>query len=871
MKLFKKQKSIILFLCIVLLMPQGIPTNTIIINASAKTGVVTASSLNVREGPSTDANRLQLNGVYVYLVKGDKIEIIKETGKWYLAKLKFNSKEVQGYVHGDYIKVDKTETKPAPTKPAPTPTPKPTSTKVNYDKIDNELKIPGVVVATNLNVRKGPQTTYSIIEMIKNGTKVTVVNEFTVAKTKWYRIMYKVGKTNKYGYVSGDFIKLDTSKAVKANISAKTIKIRKSAGSSQAYLKNSKGNIVSLKQDKAVSILSEKTVANQKWFEISFTVSSVKYKGYILASDLAFRVTEVKATPKPTPTPDPETKPTPAPETKPEPTPKPTPKPEEIFEVKDLKIHDYFVTLSTGYVCNTKELNVYEYYYSQDGYLYDYSKKPIVLKNKDKITANYSITYNGDTWYFIELLHEGILFNGFVQAKYIYIGDELPTGNDSNNDGGNNPQLTDSEFEKKLIQEGFPDDYIKPLMELHRLKPLWDFKAYHTNLDWKTVIKDQGVPGKNTIPNNKSVEWKSLDPKAYNWKSDVFIPFDGSTWVTASTKAIEYYMDPRNFLEADTVFQFELLRYHCDYQTAQGVENVLKGTALYNSNYTFTNDFLKDEKYTYGETFIKAAEYSGVSPYHLASRVKQEIVTGPSTLSNSVSGKVAGFEGLFNFFNIGANDSTKPGENIANGLRYARNGTTNPITNALYMIPWTNPYKSIVGGSYMIGNNYINRGQDTVYLQKFNVTPKSTHFHQYMTNVEAPWAEGRKIAMAYNTMEDIPIVFSIPVYTNMPKKVSPRPTKEYNPNNRMKSLKVTDDKGKALTLTPTFNQEIYDYAIIVGQDIDLVNITSTAVSKLAKVNGGGSKILNKDYNKIEISVIAENGNEAIYTVNIIKE
>lgn len=861
MKLFQKQKSIILFLCIVLLMPQGIPRNTIKIKASTKTGVVTATSLNVREGPTTDANRLQLDGVYVYLVNGDKIEIIKETGKWYLVKLNFNSKEVQGYVHGDYIKVENNESKPVETKPTPTPTPKPTSKKMNYDKVDNELKLPGVVVATNLNVRKGPKTTYMAIDKIKKDTKVTIVNEFIVAKSKWYRIMYKVGKTTKYGYVSSDFIKLNTSKAVKANISAKSIKIRKRAGSKQAYIKNSKGNIISLKQNKAISILSEKTVANQKWFEISFTVSSVKYKGYILASDLAFRVTEVKATPTPSP------KPTPVPEI----TPEPTPKPEEIFEVKDLKIHDYFASLSTGYVCNTKELNIYEYYYNQDGYLYDYNKKPIVLKNKDKITANYSITYNGETWYFIEILHEGILYNGFVEAKYIYIGDELPIENNDTTENENNSQLTDREFEKKLIQEGFPDDYIEPLMELHKIKPLWNFKAYHTNLEWKTVIKEQSVPGKNLIPNNKGVEWKSVDPKAYNWKSDVFIPFDGSRWVTASTKAIEYYMDPRNFLEADTIFQFELLRYHNNYQTARGVENVLKGTALYNSEYTFVNDFQKNEKYTYGETFIKAAEYSGVSPYHLASRVKQEIVTGPSTLSNSVSGKVAGFEGLFNFFNIGANDSTKPGENIANGLRYARNGTADKITNALYMIPWTNPYKSIVGGSYMIGNNYINRGQDTVYLQKFNVTPKSTYFHQYMTNVEAPWAEGRKIAMAYNTMEDIPIIFSIPVYKNMPKKNAPRPTKEYNPNNRMKSLKVTNANGKTLPLTPTFNQEIYDYSIIVGQDIDFVNIASSAVSKLAKVDGVTSKILDKDYNKIEITVIAENGNEAIYTVNIIKE
>ena len=75
--------------------------------------------------------------------------------------------------------------------------------------------------------------------------------------------------------------------------------------------------------------------------------------------------------------------------------------------------------------------------------------------------------------------------------------------------------------------------------------------AYHTGLDWNTVIKEESVPGKNTIPNSRSVEWLSFDKGAYDWKTDKFVVYDGTYWVTASKAAIEYYMDPRNFLDEE--------------------------------------------------------------------------------------------------------------------------------------------------------------------------------------------------------------------------------------------------------------------------------------------------------------------------------
>jgi beta-N-acetylglucosaminidase len=426
------------------------------------------------------------------------------------------------------------------------------------------------------------------------------------------------------------------------------------------------------------------------------------------------------------------------------------------------------------------------------------------------------------------------------------------------------------DFETRLIMEGFPESYKDALRRLHALHPNWIFQASHTGLDWNTVIEAESIPGKNTIPNSKSVEWLSFDKGAYDWKTDKFVVYDGTYWVTASRAAIEYYMDPRNFLEEDTVFQFELLRYQSQYQDVQGVENILKGTALHNASYSFIDEYGNLQTYTYAETFIKAAEYSGVSPYHLASRVKQEVVTGPTTLSNSVSGTYKGYEGYYNFYNIGANDSPGGGA-IANGLTFAKNGTKNANTNALYLIPWTNPYRSIVGGAYFLGSTYINRGQDTVYLQKFNVTPISTYFHQYMTNVEAPWAESRKIATAYCDMMESPIVFSIPVYLNMPESPAPRPTTQFNPNNRLKSLKVYDLNDNEFALTPTFSQTEYNYYLIVGNEVEAVQIKAATVSKKASIFGGGYIPLSVGNNEIFIPVVAENGDIANYVINIVRE
>ena len=181
---------------------------------------------------------------------------------------------------------------------------------------------------------------------------------------------------NKIGYVSSLYIKLDLKKSIKGKVIASKIKVRKSANSKSAYVKNSSGNIISLKKDKAVNIIDEAVVSGEKWYKISFTVSKVKYSGYVPAYQIGFRGEETKntsaptptptpkpkatPTPKPTATPTPKPKATPTPKPKATPTPVPTPEDAKVLEIKDNPIYSYIYGPIDGFVCNILYLNVYE-------------------------------------------------------------------------------------------------------------------------------------------------------------------------------------------------------------------------------------------------------------------------------------------------------------------------------------------------------------------------------------------------------------------------------------------------------------------------------------------------------------------------------
>ena len=110
---------------------------------------------------------------------------------------------------------------------------------------------------------------------------------------------------------------------------------------------------------------------------------------------------------------------------------------------------------------------------------------------------------------------------------------------------------------------------------------------------------------------------------------------------------------------------------------------------------------------------------------------------------------------------------------IKNGLQFAKDGKgASAEYKAKYLIPWNTKERAITGGAIFIGSSYINNGQNTVYLQKFDVdnSDGSLYWHQYMTNVLAPYNESPSIYTAYlnSGILSNSNSFIIPIYNNMP-------------------------------------------------------------------------------------------------------
>ena len=722
---------------------------------------------------------------------------------------------------------------------------------VKAEVSENGLNLPATVTATKLNVRKrpsidAPQLKYKKAPVyLTQGKPVTILSEAMMNGTKWYQITFSYNGKNKTGFAMAQYIKLTmNSTNISGTISnsageASTTLYKKANVSGGAVLSGNKG----LKDGQKVTILKEKTAGDTKWFKLSVKVGGTRYRGFAMAANVALKRSD---------------------------------------------------GVRQGIV-NDEPLNVRVGAGTENAVL-QYGGGAIRLSKGTEVKILGQKKKNGVKWYQVSFKYKNVTLSGFVMGEYIDIKKkeddkedvkpsptvtpepDQPTSSSAIkvSDGAvatpSPATVTDGDFSKTL--SAFPADYQGLLMALHEKYPSWQFTAYRTGLDWEKAVSNENVIGRNLIPNAKGVEWKSILEGAYNWSTDSFVPFDGTNWVTCSQSCLEYYMDPRNFLTADGIFQFENLSYNSENQTLAGINKILAGTALSGKSYTYTDQAGTSVTKTYAETFLEAARNSGVSPYYLASRTKQEVLSG-MTLSNSVTGKVSGYEGYYNFYNIGANNSTVSGQNVINGLVFAKNGDGMSASDQdKYLIPWNNPYNAIVGGAKYIGNNYINRGQNTIYLQKFNVTAYSRYSHQYMANVEAAKAEAQKIYSAYMDLGNISAIFSIPVYENMPAAPAPIPSGGKNPNNWLKSLSVQDGTNKTnLSLSPAFKvnaEENVSYTINVGAEVSKVNMKASAVSPLASVSGTGAVTLKKGTNTIVVKVTSEAGTVREYTITINK-
>lgn len=450
-------------------------------------------------------------------------------------------------------------------------------------------------------------------------------------------------------------------------------------------------------------------------------------------------------------------------------------------------------------------------------------------------------TSNNYSWYKVGFYHNGTYKEGYIASMYVTVYSEVDYS-------------SYDDFVSYLRDEGFPESYYPGLVALHDKYPNWVFKADKTGLNWNYVVEQENVAGRSLVPYYFKSSAKSTAYGCYDWETGEYTEWDSGGWVQASSAIVEYYLDPRNYFDEKHIFAFEDLSYNGAIQKESGLTMVVNGT--------FLDKARSDLSYggvtypTYVSALMAAGVMSGVSPYHLATRMIQEM--GRDGNSDSISGTRSGYEGYYNYYNWGAYKSGSISA-IENGLIYAKK--EDPET----LRPWSSRMLAIIGGAKKLGKGYINAGQNTAYYEKFDMT---NFCHQYMTNISAAYSEG---ATAYNAYSDsvrknTALCFTIPVFNNMPSSNVPFPEGDGSPNNKLKTLGID-----GYSLTPTFNADTLDYSIIMPNTVSGINIKAEANDSKASVSGAGNKALNVGSNDFEIKVVAENGDLRVYNIRAVRD
>lgn len=380
---------------------------------------------------------------------------------------------------------------------------------------------------------------------------------------------------------------------------------------------------------------------------------------------------------------------------------------------------------------------------------------------------------------------------------------------------------TVEDIEKYIDENKYPG-YKEKLLELKKANPSWKFTLYYTGIEWNLAIYNE----------TKSLHSRSLvQGKTGEWLCEICGTkvYDAGGWMCASEKAVSYLMDVRNYLNSSYIFQFEQLSYNPDIYTIEGIEKVLNGTFMYKKSMRdyYNNQAIED--ISFSKAIMEAATSSGVSPYYLAARIRQEIgVKG----SDSIYGTYKGYEGYYNYYNIGANSGEDP---IKNGLKYASN-----TTMGKYLLPWDNPVKAIKGGAIWISTNYIAVGQDTLYFQKYDVVNNGTalYNHQYMQNIFAAKSEGYTTYLTYSKLNLLSnnYNFIIPVYENMPKELSAEPKNVVDNKDTTNNIAGTEgETTNNTTNTNTSTNVSTNSNEKVKVNVSKVNVRKSATTSSKKI------------------------------------
>lgn len=416
-------------------------------------------------------------------------------------------------------------------------------------------------------------------------------------------------------------------------------------------------------------------------------------------------------------------------------------------------------------------------------------------------------------------------------------------------------------YEEELNK--FPDSYKSKIQALHNIYPNAIFvakrpdnfngqyicskKNYGATLNFNTMVELEYYDTYRNIKDRCLVDsydgYKSTDSWSYNYYTNEFEGYSGGSWYIANRDVIRYYLNSLNFLNESDIFAFENLNHNSGSYTIEGIESILGNSFMRNNNCPGSTKL-------YSEVIKEAAEVNNLNAYFLAARMRQEQGSNKGPL---VSGTYPGYEGYYNYFNVQANGKTSS-EVITNGLKYAQSRN------------WNTEYIAIIEGAKFVANGYINDGQDTLYLQKWDATGTCWANHQYMQNVSAPVTEGNMIFKAYKTdsnYKNANFEFYVTVWQDQSNETSlPNPG---NPNNWLKKITVNG------ALVSGFDSAKTDYSVTVLSSTTSVNIDYVKVANTSQVSGGGTINLNGDSTKVNLDVTAGNGAKRTYTLTIYKQ
>ena len=316
---------------------------------------------------------------------------------------------------------------------------------------------------------------------------------------------------------------------------------------------------------------------------------------------------------------------------------------------------------------------------------------------------------------------------------------------------------------------GYREKILK-LMEQH---PNWNFELLYTGLKFDDVIAGEtAVHSRNLVPSNYRGEWicSFCGTKLYD-----------SGWYCASSKAVAYYMDPRNFLDEVNVFQFlNVNSYNSGSCTLEGIKNKVNGTFLQN----------------YANDIDTACRNQNVNPYYIVSRVIQEQGNSGTEIGKGMDGGDG--KKYYNPFNIGAS---------GNGWEQIR---ANALATAK-KYGWNSMEKALEGGITFCKKNWLDNYQNTLYQNKFDIDKRNgtnLYEHQYMQNLMGAYSEAKTLRGMYANTDklDSGFTFIIPVYENMSSSTYPIP-KDNQESSEIR-MKVTANGGLNLRSSADTNSTV---------------------------------------------------------------